>query len=147
MPKCRRVHSFICIILSLVLFVPSCIYAGELWSPNETQPMPCWTGVVEIESNLLISGKKVNPQITLKVDKNKITKVSFEGELRQKVNGRWKTVETWNTTKKVSSIKVSFDKTYDMQYGVEYYYVAKVKAYNGTSLLDTIDVTSPVKST
>ncbi|WP_130861090.1 hypothetical protein [Bacilliculturomica massiliensis] len=147
MKKKKRVC---CILCALMVFfiVPSGIYASSDAAVKQeySSISPRWTGVAQVEPKLFVSGETVNPYIVVKVDTDKVTKVTFVGELQKKVNGQWTTIKTWDVSKRVTSINVKFDESYKMQTGFEYTYVTTVKAYNGTKLLDTINVEGPVKS-
>lgn len=105
--------------------------------------MPRWIGINLVITDLFLTGGNVNPQITVEVNADKVTKVTFIGELRKKVNGTWIAVESWNVSKNVSTKTVVFNETYRAEKGCEYTYVTTVRAYSGTTLLDTIDVKGP----
>ena len=142
----KSVCCIVCVLMVLST-VPSGIFAdsGIAVKDEQYSISPRWTGVAWVDAKLIISGETVKPQVIVEVDADKVTKVTSVGELKKKVNGRWVTVGTWDLTKQVTTFNLQFNQSYEMETGFEYTYVTTIKAYNGTTLLDTIDVEGPVK--
>ena len=138
------------IIVSCPISVSHAGMQGQKNPVNHTtessQIVPFWVGVIRATHDLEFIDGNATAWFKVRVNPDKVNKVNFSGYLQKKIDGRWTTVESWNETKTVSLVNASLEKKYDAQKGYQYQYFATIKAYKNTTLVDTIEVESGVKS-
>lgn len=139
----RKIAWMVCLVFVLTAS-PAASFASSI--VNEASEggiiTPYWTGVAQVYSNFICENGQANPQIDVAVDSNKVDKVNFNGKLLQYKNGLWTTVTSWNTTKPVSLTHCVFNEYYSISSGYNYKFVTTVKAYKGSTLIDTISIDS-----
>lgn len=141
----KKIAGMICLILVLS-FVPTASVATESNMVQEGGIItPYWTGVTNVYSDLICSGGKANPMIDVTVDPSKVDKVNFNGSLLQYKSNQWTTIASWNVDKPVSLGHSLFNQSYGISSGYDYKFVTTVKAYKGSTLIDTISVVSAVE--
>lgn len=145
----------ICCLMMVILIMPTSISfantdginSSKVLMGNNSQIVPFWTGVISLVHDLEFINGKGTVWFQVGVKSDKVNKVNFSGYLQKNIGGRWTTIETWNTTKAVSlSSSASLEKKFDAQKGYQYQYFATIKAYKNTTLVDTIEMESDVKS-
>ena len=136
-------------MLCLTVFVsmlPAASFANETGAIGKGGIIaPRWAGVKDVYSDISFKGGQANVLIDIDIDTSKANKVNFTGNLQKNENGKWKTIKSWNDNRTVDGSSCIFNQSYDVQKGYEYKFVATAKAYKGSSLVDTINIKSPVK--
>lgn len=106
---------------------------------------PYWAGVAQVKYSLACSAGKANPRIDVEVDSSKVDKVNFKGSLLQYKNNQWTTIASWNANRPITLNHSLFNESYSISSGYDYKFVTTVKAYKGSTLVDTIDLESATK--
>ena len=141
----KKIAGMIGMVLILAL-LPMASFAATNNSIKEGGIItPYWMGVITVYSDLICASGKANPVFDVAVDPTKVDKVNFNGSLLQYKNAQWVTIATWNVNKSVYLGHSLFDQTYSISSGYNYKFVTVIKAYKGSTLVDTINVNSTEK--
>lgn len=143
-----RIAGMVLCVAILLSIAPMTSFAGSSYIDIAGEGgviTPYWTGVVRIYSDLICSGGKANPVIDVEVDSSKVDKVNFNVSLLQYKNNQWINIAGWDMDKPVSLNHSLFGESYSISHGYDYKFIATIKAYKGSALVDTINVESEIE--
>lgn len=146
----RKRNMCLLIVVLMMCMAPSTVFAGE-WnnvldsSLGEQIFYPDWVGVETVTPDLLISNGKAQAVVTV-LGNTQGDNVKFNINLQQYNNNKWISIKNWNSSQTISKGKAVFNQSYSITKGYNYRYTGTVKMYKGSTLLDTINVTSNTES-